>query len=76
MKEGEPINYEECEMCGNEKIRYVHLLKHPDYHGEIRIWYVCASKMIEDYVGPKELERELNNRANRRINFMNQEWHL
>ena len=23
---GEEIPYEQCEMCGNEKIRYVHIL--------------------------------------------------
>ena len=31
------IDYEQCEMCGNERIRYVHLLEHPDYNGEIRV---------------------------------------
>ena len=25
--EGEEIEYEQCEMCGNEKIRYVHIMK-------------------------------------------------
>ena len=27
---GEEIQYEQCEMCGNEKIRYVHIMKHPE----------------------------------------------
>lgn len=31
--EGEEIEYEQCEMCGNEKIRYVHIMKHPEVHG-------------------------------------------
>ncbi len=68
------IDYEQCEMCGNERIRYVHLLEHPDYNGEIRVGCVCASKMIDDYIDPKESERELRNRANRKINFMKREW--
>lgn len=76
VKDCESINYEQCEMCGNERIRYVHLLEHPDYSGEIRVGCICASKMIDDYADPKRSERQLKNRANRRINFMKQEWHL
>ncbi|MGM9600790.1 MAG: hypothetical protein ACI3W5_04285 [Faecousia sp.] len=72
---GDPIPYEQCEMCGKEKIRYVHLLKHPDYNGEIRVGCDCASKMICDYVTPQERERNLKNRVNRRKNFMKQEWY-
>lgn len=30
---GEEIRYEQCEMCGNEKIRYVHILTHPEFDG-------------------------------------------
>ena len=72
---GDPIPYEQCEMCGKEKIRYVHLLKHPDYDGKIRVGCDCASKMICDYVTPQERERNLKNRVNRRKNFMKQEWY-
>ena len=72
---GDPIPYEQCEMCGKEKIRYVHLLRHPDYDGEIRVGCDCASKMLCDYVTPQERERNLKNRVNRRSNFMKQEWY-
>lgn len=58
---GDPIPYEQCEMCGKEKIRYVHLLKHPDYDGEIRVGCDCASKMLCDYVTPQDRERNLKN---------------
>lgn len=34
---GEEIRYERCEMCGNEKIRYVHIMTHPEYQGELRV---------------------------------------
>lgn len=71
---GDPIPFEQCEMCGKEKIRYVHILKHPDYGGEIRVGGNCASKMISDYTAPKEREKNLKNRINRRRNFMKQEW--
>lgn len=72
---GDTIPYEQCEMCGHEKIRYVHLLKHPDYNGEIRVGCDCASRMTLDYVTPEERERNLRNRTNRRKNFMKQEWY-
>lgn len=72
---GEAIPYERCEMCGKEKIRYVHLLKHPDYEGEFRVGCDCASKMMRDYVTPQERERNLKNRVNRKKNFMKQEWY-
>ena len=71
----EGMEYEQCEMCGKEKIRYVHLLKHHDYDGEIRVGCDCASKMLCDYVTPQDRERNLKNRVNRRKNFMKQEWY-
>ena len=71
---GEEIEYERCEMCGKEKIRYVHILKHQDYEGEIRVGCVCASKLLDDYCTPREIERDLRNRTNRRNNFLRREW--
>ena len=70
----EAIKYEICEMCHNERIRYVHILTHPNYLGEIRVGCVCACKMTGDYDSPREDEQRLRNRANRRINFFKQNW--
>lgn len=71
---GESIPYERCEMCGRERIRYVHILRHPEYDGELRVGCVCASKMIDDYVAPRERERNLVNRVNRKGSFMKRNW--
>ena len=68
------IRYETCEMCNKEKIRYVHVLRHPDYPDEIHVGCKCASKMTDDYVTPQKNENILRNRANRRINFLKQRW--
>ncbi|MFR7918790.1 MAG: hypothetical protein ACLU4L_05395 [Anaerostipes sp.] len=73
---GEEIEYEQCEMCGNEKIRYVHIMKHPDVDGELHVGCICASKMTDDYVNPEKRERDLRNRSNRRKNFMKQRWNV
>lgn len=69
------IQYEICEMCHNERIRFVHILTHPDYPGTIRVGCDCACKMTEDYVTHPEDERKLRNRTIRLRNFLKQEWY-
>lgn len=73
---GERINYEQCEICGNEKIRYVHILTHPEIDGNIRVGCDCASKLTDDYVNPQQRERDLKNRLNRKKNFAKQDWYV
>ena len=74
IDETESIPYEQCEMCGNEKIRYAHVMSHPDYPDEIYVGCVCAEKMTGDYVNPRRCENELRNRAQRRKNFKKAQW--
>ena len=59
-------DYATCEMCGNEKIRYVHIMEHDEYDEELQVGCVCAEKMSGDYVNPKKRQSELQNRAVRR----------
>lgn len=70
----EEIPYEQYEMCGNERIRFVHLMQHPDYPHELRVGCVCAEKMSDDYVNPRKAEDTLRKRTSRRKNFNNKEW--
>jgi len=63
-------NYESCMMCGNEKIRYVHIVS----HDEVAVGCNCAARMTEDYVNPERREAELRNRANRRISWSKKQW--
>jgi hypothetical protein len=58
---------ETCEMCGNERIRYVHIMAHPNYSGPLNVGCVCAEKMADDYVNPRKRERELRNAAAKRL---------
>jgi hypothetical protein len=67
-------DYETCVMCGNEKIRYVHIVTHPEIQDEFRVGCICAEKMTNDYVNPRDRERELRNRTNRRTNWKNKQW--
>lgn len=76
FKDGKDVEYETCEMCKNERIRYVHILSHPNYDGILRVGCDCACRMTEDYETPYEYERRAKNRSNRRKNFVKQEWRL
>lgn len=44
---GEPAHT--CEMCGQEGVRYVHDMAHPDYPFEYKVGCVCAEKMATGY---------------------------
>lgn len=67
-------DYETCMMCGNEKIRYVHVVEHPEVNEEFRVGCTCAEKMTSDYLNPGKREKELRNRANRRVNWTKRKW--
>lgn len=66
--------YETCEMCDQEGIRYVHVMEHPEFEGQLRVGCICAAKMEDDYVAPKRRERELRNRLSRKHTFLEKEW--
>ncbi len=69
----EEATYETCEMCGKEQIRYVHIMQHEE-HSDLNVGYICACKMSNDYVGPKQRERRLRNKAARRVTWLNKQW--
>jgi hypothetical protein len=48
-----------CEMCGNECVRYLHVMSHADYFSQLDVGCVCAEKMTDDYVNPRKRERKL-----------------
>lgn len=66
--------YEQCEMCGYERVRFIHIMSHPEYDNELRVGCVCAEKMSDDYVGPRDRERRLRNKANRRAKWLDRAW--
>jgi hypothetical protein len=75
--DGRPVeetDYETCMMCGNEKIRYVHIVEHKDIEEQYRLGCICAEKMTQDYLNPRKREAELKNKNNRRINWLKRQW--
>ena len=71
-----PDYFEVCEMCGQEGVRYLHIMEHPDYNDHLRVGYRCAEKMEDDYINPLRREKDMKNRMNRKKSFMRQEWRL
>jgi hypothetical protein len=61
-------------MCGNERIRYVHVVEHPEIAETYTVGCVCAEKMTGDYLNPQRRENDLRNRANRRSNWLTRAW--
>ena len=66
----------QCEMCGNERVRFVHLMSHPEYTGDLSVGCICAQKMSEDRIGPPERESSLRKRAQRRRRWLTRKWRL
>lgn len=70
------IPMEKCQMCGHEDLRYVHVMAHEDYHEKLRVGCVCAEKMSDDYIGPKDREKKLRNRAARKTKWLTRKWRV
>lgn len=54
--DGEPADdtdYATCQMCGNEKIRYVHIMEHPDVEESLDVGYGRAANRTDASGGPK-----------------------
>jgi hypothetical protein len=66
-------DYDTCEMCGHDPIRYVHIMEHPEFPRRLRVGCVCAEKMCEGY-NAKGRERDLKSRAARRWRWVTHGW--
>jgi len=61
-----------CEMCGQEEIRYVHKMFHPE-KGRFDVGSVCAGVMIEGYVGTEE-KKEFKSHIGKRQRWEQKQW--
>lgn len=52
-----------CGMCMRQKIRYVHVMTHPQYPGELRCGCVCSGNMAGDLAAAQVREKKLLSRA-------------
>jgi len=65
-----------CEMCELQEIRYVHTMSHPDFEGVLEVGCVCAERMEEDKVGPRQRERALRGAARRKSHWLDRRWRI
>jgi len=63
-----------CELCGCEKVRYVHVMGHDEYFENVCVGCVCAGIMEGDILAAKERDRKMRNRTKRRMNFPQRKW--
>lgn len=67
-------DYDDCEFCDHEQIRYVHVIEHAAYPGPLRVGCDCACRLTEDYRTPRARERALRSRSARRSRFPGRRW--
>ena len=72
----EEPEYAVCQMCGNEKIRYIHIMAHPEYKIPLEVGCICAEKMSGDYKTHKRMEAELRKRAAKRKGWLTRKWRI
>ena len=74
FEQGDNYTPEVCQMCGQENLRYVHVMEHDEYEPRLRVGCVCAEKMEGDYTNPKQRESKLANRLGRRGRWLQRNW--
>ena len=73
MIDGDEADFQ-CELCGYESVRYVHLMKHDEYPEKLRVGCICAGVMEGDLLAAKDRDRKMKNRAKRKQNFPKRNW--
>lgn len=63
-----------CQLCGCDKVRYVHVMRHREYLDDISVGCICAGVMEGDLMAAQERERLMRNRSQRRMKFIQRGW--
>jgi hypothetical protein len=69
-------NSQSCEMCGNERVRFLHVMEHPEIEESFSVGCVCSAKMTGDYAAAQERTTVMKNRAERRRRWLTRTWKL
>ena len=73
--EGGEYEHATCQMCLNEKLRFVHTMEHNEYQQQVEAGCICAEKMCEAYDGHAR-EQRLQNRAARKSKWLTRKWRV
>lgn len=63
-----------CELCGCDKVRFIHVMDNDLYFEPVRVGCICAGIMEGDILAAEERERQMRNRASRRRTFVKHKW--
>ena len=63
-----------CQMCRSAHVRFVHVMRHPDYPEDLHVGCVCAERMSSDFVTPRGHEKAAKNRKARRDKWVQRKW--
>lgn len=58
-----------CELCSCQKVRYIHVMEHPEYNGELNVGCICAGYMEGDLIAARERDDAARRKSSRRANF-------
>lgn len=61
--------FETCAMCETMKIRFVHVMEHPDYSELLHCGCICAGHMEQSLSRAERRDTNMRNRAGRRAKF-------
>lgn len=67
-------DYENCQACDREHIRYAHYLRHPSWPELILAGCVCSGNLTNDYLAARAKEREARRLSKRRERFLARVW--
>jgi hypothetical protein len=71
---GAPLS--QCEMCGNERVRFVHVMAHPELVNRLHVGCNCARNLSGDSTGPREREASLRGRDKSRSRWLTRKWRI
>jgi hypothetical protein len=63
-----------CELCDYDRIKYVHVMVHPQWNGEFRVGCVCDGTMSGNMLAAQERDDAAKRRESRKRAFMKKQW--
>lgn len=65
-----------CEMCEARRVRFVHVMTHDAYHGELRVGCVCAGHMEGNPAAAHHRETRFKLGLSRRDRWLARDWRV
>ncbi len=63
-----------CELCGCSRVRYIHVMKHPEFSELLKVGCICAGVMEGDILAAQQREREAKNKSRRKSYYLKKPW--